>query len=168
METSLLLSLVTALGFGGLFGALVQHALMGRSELARELRAINEEKYRTLLMYMSMALDANNRRHFMMKDNELPKLSTEEIPAYSLEKVREYYYHSVLSSSDSVLIALKDFLQKPCRKSFIEAATQMRKELWGNKTSLSSYRIEIDRESTSNITKKGTGDGSLALTAPVL
>ncbi len=60
-------TIITALGLGGVIGALVKHWLDNKQKLNTQLNQINEEKYRILLIHMSCALDINNRKYFPLK-----------------------------------------------------------------------------------------------------
>ena len=61
-----------------------------------------------------------------------------------LNQIIEYYYHSILYSSDNVILSLKKFIQEPNKDNYIKTAKAMREELWENKTKLKYEDILIN------------------------
>ncbi len=120
---SISISLITALGIGSIIGAIVKHLLDRNSELKIRLKTINEEKYRTVLIYMSIVINPINKDHFVLNDNILYELKNEDdIRKYALSKLNEYYYQSLLYASDDVMKSFKLFLSNPTREKYILAA----------------------------------------------
>ena len=78
-----ILPLVTALGIGSIIGAVIKHLLDRNAELRIKLKTINEEKYRTILIYMSIIINPNNKDHFILNDNILYNLESDN-------KIKEY------------------------------------------------------------------------------
>jgi len=112
-----IIPLLTALGIGGIIGAIVKHILDRNAELKIQLKAINEEKYRTILIYMSIVIDPTNKNHFILNDKIIDNLqSNNEIKEYALSKLNEYYYQSILYASDDIMRAFKLFLSCPARE----------------------------------------------------
>ncbi|WP_343748775.1 hypothetical protein [Fluviicola sp.] len=137
-----LLPLIGGLGIGGILGIVVKHFLDKKSELKIKLKAINEEKYRTVLIYMSIILNPRNKDHFVLNDNILYSLTTEnDIREYSTSKLNEYYFQSLLYASDDVMRAFKSFLNDPSRENYIISAQKMRIDLWNSKTQLKISEI---------------------------
>src|SRR5258705_10978372 len=135
--TAQIISLVTALGVGSIIGVVVKHILDRNAELKIKLKTINEEKYRTILIYMSIIINPKNKDHFVLNDNILYELKSEnDIREYALSKLNEYYYQSLLYASDDVMKSFKLFLSNPDREKYILTAQKMRADLWNNKTKL--------------------------------
>ena len=140
--TAQIISLVTGLGIGSIVGVVIKHLLDRNAELKIKLKTINEEKYRTVLIYMSIIINPKNKDHFVLNDNILHGLKTEnEIREYALSKLDEYYYQSLLYASDDVMKAFKLFLTNPNREKYIFTAKKMRADLWNNKTKLTISEI---------------------------
>jgi hypothetical protein len=140
--TTQIISLLTALGVGSAIGVIVKHILDRNAELKIKLKTINEEKYRTILIYMSIILNPKNKDHFVLNDNILYSLRNDnEIQEYATSKLKEYYYQSLLYASDDVMRSFKSFLAKPDRENYIKTAQKMRADLWNNKTSLTIAEI---------------------------
>jgi hypothetical protein len=137
-----LLPLISGLGIGGFIGIVIKHFLDRNSELKIKLKAINEEKYRTVLIYMSIILNPRNKDHFVLNDDILYSLTTEsDIRDYSISKLNEYYFQSLLYASDDVMKSFKSFLNDPSRENYIISAQKMRIDLWNNKTRLKISEI---------------------------
>ena len=61
-----------------------------------------------------------------------------------LNKIKEYYYHSILYCPDEVILALKQFIETPSKENYIKTATAMRKDLWNKGTKLKKEDIILD------------------------
>lgn len=137
-----LLPLFGAFGIGSLIGIVVKHFLDRKNELQLKLKVINEEKYRTILIYMSIILNPSNKDHFVLNDTIICSLNDENrIIDYSTSKLNEYYYQSLLYASDDVMRSFKLFLLNPNRENYIITAQKMRIDLWNNKTNLKINEI---------------------------
>ena len=137
-------SLLIALGVGGLIGIIVKSILDRNAELKIKLKTINEEKYRTILIYMSIVINPSSKDHFILNDDNLYGLMSDtEISTYALSKLKEYYYQSLLYASDDVMHTLKLFLSNNDREHYISTAQKMRLDLWNSKSKLELSEIEI-------------------------
>lgn len=140
--TTQIISLITALGVGSIIGIVIKHLLDRNAELKIKLKTINEEKYRTILIYMSIIINPKNKDHFVLNDNILYSLKTDsDIQEYATSKLKEYYYQSLLYASDDVMRSFKLFLATPDRQKYILTAQKMRTDLWNNKTTLTIAEI---------------------------
>lgn len=134
--------LIAALGVGSILGVVIKHLLDRNAELKIKLKIINEEKYRTILIYMSIIINPKNKDHFVLNDNILYELRNEnDISEYAKSKLNEYYYQSLLYASDDVMKSFKLFLASPNRVNYILTAQKMRADLWNNKTNLTISEI---------------------------
>ena len=131
-------TIVSGLVGGGVV-ALIQYMLGKKKERYLNLNKINEEKYRIILIHMSCALDYENRKYFSIKKDY--EASNKD---YYFNCVREYYYQSLLYSSDFVILALKKFIKNPNKENYIKVAKSMRKDLWDKKTKLKYDDIIIN------------------------
>ncbi|MFA5359488.1 MAG: hypothetical protein WC349_00805 [Patescibacteria group bacterium] len=130
-------SILSAL-IGGTVAIFVKYFFDKRKEDYFNLNKIMEDKYRSLLIFMACSLDIKKKKHFTLSE-QYPAESEKEY----LEKVKEYYYHSLLYSPDEVLLKLKKFIQDPTQGNYIEVAKAMRKDLWRRKTKLTEKDIII-------------------------
>lgn len=93
---------------------------------------------------MSIVINSKNKDHFVVNDNILYALQTEaEICSYASEKLKEYYYQSLLYASDAVLMSFKQFLIESNRANYILTAQKMRRSLWGYKTKLTTVDLDF-------------------------
>ena len=136
MSVSTLVTLFTTLGIGSLIGIFIQSKLDKQKHIISRLNELNEEKYRSILIYMSLTLNPDNLSHFIMKDEILMNLKTDNIPTYSIDKLKEYYYHSILYASDEVLKSIRSFIETPTRDNYTKSALAMRRHLWGKETAI--------------------------------
>ena len=140
--TAQIISLIGALGLGSILGVVIKHLLDRNAELKIKLKAINEEKYRTILIYMSIFITPKNKDHFVLSDQILYELKIEnDIREYASSKIKAYYYQSLLYASDDVMKAFKLFLINPNKENYILTAQKMRMDLWNNKTKLITSEI---------------------------
>ena len=138
--------IVGSIGIGTLIGIVIKSVLDTRSEIKLRHKTINEEKYRTILIYMSILISPNNKNHFVVNDTMLYDLKeSSDIDTYVRSKLKEYYYQSLLYSSDNVLKAFKAFLKDNSRENYILCAQRMRQSLWDQETKLSLEDIDIEK-----------------------
>jgi hypothetical protein len=137
-----MISLITALGIGSAIGIIIKSFLDRDSEMKIKLKTINEEKYRTILIYMSIVINPSNKNHFILNDELLYALKEDkEIYSYTLSKLNEYYYQSLLYASDDVLRAFKVFISNSTRENYVLTAQKMRLDLWNSNTKLKVSEI---------------------------
>ncbi len=126
------LPVLTTLGFGGILGAYVQSILNKRKEIDLQNQSIKENRYRSTLVWSRCVLEPKSFKQFELNDPNVTNLRNEkEIKEYSIKKVYEFYYNSLLYAPDIVLLRLKEFLNEPNKQNFFNMAGSMRKDLWG-------------------------------------
>ena len=137
-----IVSLISALGIGSVIGIVIKHILDRNAELKIRLKIINEEKYKNVLIYMSILITPKNKDHFVLNDSILYSLKTDsEIKEYAMTKLKAYYFQSLLYASDEVMRSFKLFLADPDKQKYIVTAQKMRADLWNNKTTLTVAEI---------------------------
>lgn len=135
MDIQTILSILGLLGVGGIIGSYIQYALNQKGDITKEVRSLNEDKYRSVLVFMRCILDPSviNQFGFSNKDeinlNRI-KDDTGKIITYAKSKLKEYYYHSFLYASDNVINEIENFIKDPSENNFIKVANAMRKDLW--------------------------------------
>ena len=145
MDIQTVVSVLGLLGIGGIAGSYFQHIWGQRRETELRIQTLNENKYRSTLVFMRCVLKPANMIQFDIDDPSIRKLKDEdEIQKYAKNKVTEYYYNSILYASDQVLMGIKQFIDNPSESNFMKAAVAMRKDLWkkGTKTDLASLSLE--------------------------
>jgi hypothetical protein len=137
MDIQTIISALGLLGLGGIIGAFIKNMLDKRRELDFKLNELNENKFRVILIFMSMLLRPENRKHFTTDDTYIQNLDEKEVKRHCSMKIEEYYYHSMLYASDEVILSIKAFLKKPNRENYVKTAKAMRMNLWNQKSKLS-------------------------------
>ena len=86
-----IIPLIAGLGVGSIIGVIIKHLLDRNAELKIKLKTINEEKYRTILIYMSIIINPKNKDHFVLNDNILYGLRNEnDIKEYAKSKLKAF------------------------------------------------------------------------------
>ncbi|MFW0715844.1 hypothetical protein [Pedobacter sp. N23S346] len=135
--TQILTGLISAL-VGGILATYLKSYLDKKNEIELSKQKINEDKYRSMLIFMACALDINKKRYFSLNEQVLNETAEDY-----LNQIKEYYYHSILYSSDQVILSIKDFIDNPSQNNYIKAAKAMRKDIWGEKTKLTFDQIKL-------------------------
>jgi hypothetical protein len=140
MDITVILSILGSLGFGGIIGGYLQHLWNKKRDIDIQIQTLNENKYRSTLVFMRCILKPTNFQQFDLSDPNFPsKASFKVIKNYSMNKVLEFYYNSTLYASDDVLKAEREFLNTPTVSNFFKTALAMRRDLWKKKS-----KIEFD------------------------
>jgi len=137
MTVETILSTISLLGIRGIIGAYIKNLLDKRKELDFKLNELNENKFRSILIFMSILLRPENRKHFIVDDKYIQDLSEKDLKKHCMIKLEEYYYHSMLYASDNVIKSIKRFIQNPNRENYVKVAKYMRVDLWNKKSKLS-------------------------------
>ena len=124
---------------GGITVAVIQHVLDKKKEIELNSNKLMEEKYRSLLVFMACALDIEKVRYFNIYEEREMKTSQDY-----LNKIKGYYYHSILYCPDEVILALKQFIETPSKENYIKTAIAMNKDLWKKGTKLKKEDIILD------------------------
>lgn len=143
-----IITLIGYMGIGGIIGGIIVGHLQYRwnkktelykihwtrfSEIELKTRTLNENKYRSILVFMRCVIKPENANQFNIDDPNIQKLKNEnEIKEYAKNKLIEFYYNSLLYASDEVLGKIKQFIYTPSESNFIQTAIEMRKDLWKN------------------------------------
>ena len=145
MEIETIISVLGLLGLGGIVGSYFQYRLNQLKETDLKLQELNENKYRSILIYMRCALHPEHHNQFTTNDPVFQKLTAKhKVKKYSLLHVREFYYNSLLYASDEVLIKLKQFIETPTETNFMQTALAMRKDLWKKRTNIAVSMLSIE------------------------
>lgn len=130
MDIQTIISTFGLLGIGGIMGSYFQY-LLNKKETELKIQQINENRYRSTLVYMRCLIEPKSLPHFQLEDKHIYELKdTNKIKQYAKEKITEYYYNGFLYASDSVLTNIKQFLKNSSTKNFTKTAVSMRKDLW--------------------------------------
>src|ERR1700744_4865808 len=93
-------SLISAI-IGGVVATFLKALFEKRKDIEITHKRIIEGNYKSLLIFMACALDINKRRYFALNE-QVPNETSEDY----MFQLKEYYYHSILYSSDKVIVSL--------------------------------------------------------------
>lgn len=134
-NTQIFISLGSAI-IGGIVATYLKAFLEKKKEVDISLQKVTEDKYKSLLIFMACAIDFEKRRYFSLNEQVENKSAADY-----LNQIKEYYYHSLLYSSDNVILALKEFINNPDKINYVKVAKEMRKDLWNKNTKLDFEQI---------------------------
>lgn len=123
---------------GGILATFFKSYLDKKTQVELSKQKINEDKYKSLLIFMACALDINKKQYFNLSE-QVPNLTQEDY----IMQIKEYYYHSILYSSDDVIINLKRFIEDPTKDNYVNVAKAMRYDIWNKKTNLTFDQIKL-------------------------
>ena len=145
MNIETIISVFGLLGIGGVVGSYLQHLWNQKRETDLRIQNLNENRYRSTLVFMRCVLKPENVNQFHMEDPNIQHLKNKEsIKKYALTKLTEYYYNSILYASDDVLIKIRQFIKNPSEINFVKTAIAMRRDLWKKKTKIDLKAISLN------------------------
>lgn len=151
MDLEIALSVLGLLGIGGIIGSYFQHVFNQRHETELKIQEINEQRYRSTLVWMRCLLSPKSIAHFQFENpvqmNQILSSFKNEsdVKSYARSKIIEYYYNGVLYAPDKVVLKIKSFIQKPSEIAYTEVAIAMREDLWKHgKTSVSAKDLMLE------------------------
>lgn len=128
--SQLFISLIAAVGLGGILGAYFQSRFQHQKEIKEDIHQLKRARYGAILIQMLT----------MLQPQHLPKTQKIRPDLASIEDVKEELktemFNSILFASDPVVKAMAEFLSNPAQSSYIKTAAAMRKDLWSSKTSI--------------------------------
>jgi len=145
MDYEILLSVLASLGMGGIIGSYLQNLWHQRGETESKVQNLTEGKYQSTLIFMRCVLKPESVREFNIVDKRVYELKErDKIRDFARTRLVEFYYNSLLYSSDRVLVEMKDFIKNPTETAFMRAALAMRKELWKRETKVDLESLSLD------------------------
>jgi hypothetical protein len=131
-------SLLTAVGIGGILGAFFRSRFEQQKQVREKERELKRKRYGAILILMLTKLDP--------KDG-LPKTRNIRLDLKNLEDVEKELemelLHGVLFASDDVIKAMAEFTRRPTHAAYIKSVTAMRKDLWSKKTSVDAGILDL-------------------------
>ena len=124
-------SLLTAVGLGGILGTYFQARFQQRAHVSQHEHELKRTRYKCILMIMIAKLKPEDSipkmraiRPDMGSEADIDKeLSTELLNGF-------------IYASDGVLESLSAFIRQPSEKALVTTAIAVRRDLWDKKTSL--------------------------------
>ena len=132
------ISIIAALGIGGIAGAFVQAFLQQRRYVRTREQNFKQTRYLAILILMLTQLDPKSglekTRQFRNDLNNLDDVKKE---------IETEFLHSFVFAGDDVIYSLSEFIKNPNRGSFIKVAVVMRRDLWGKKTKVNENVLGV-------------------------
>lgn len=133
----IILSLLTAIGLGGVFGAYFQSKFQQKMELENEEHKWKRKRYASIIIQMLTVLRFEKHGIRFVKEHR-PELNSKED---YLEEIKSEFLYGIVMMNDDVINSLADFLKKQNYQSYTKAVIAMRKDLWGNKSKVKEKSI---------------------------
>jgi hypothetical protein len=134
----LLISILTALGLGGIFGTYFQSRFQHQKEIKEDIHNLKRQRYGAILIQMLTILDPE---HGLSKTQKFrPDLkSIEDFK----EEVKIEMLNSVLFANDEVIKAMAEFIRNPKHAAYVKTVVSMRKDLWGKRTKITEETLDV-------------------------
>jgi hypothetical protein len=131
-------SILTAIGVGGVIGAYFQARFQQHTQVGQLEHDLKQKRYLCILILMLTKLNPQVG---------LPKARPIRPDLKNVEDINSGLEAELLNgfvfASDAVLEALAAFIREPSHRSFAHAATSMRKDLWGKRTTVSEDILDV-------------------------
>ncbi len=133
----LVISIITALGFGGVIGAYFQSIFQRQGQIKEKEHELKNRRYKTILILMLTTLDPENgMKQIAEFRDDLKTIKDVE------KEIETELLNSVLFANDEVIKTLAHFSDNPCKNTYIKTVVAMRQELWGKKTKIKEDWLE--------------------------
>ncbi len=135
---AVVVSVVAALGVGGILGAYFRSVFERRREVKEQEHELKRRRYGCTLILMITKLDPETGlRH-------LAEIRSDLRTAEDVDKeIETELLNSVLFASDEVIESLSDFVRNPSYRSYVKAAVSMREDLWGKRTRVDEKLLNV-------------------------
>jgi|SRR3972149_7163748 len=130
-STQLILSLLAAIGFGGIVGAYFQSRFQHQKEIQEDIHKLKRQRYGAILIQMLTILDS---KHGLSKAQQF-RPDLENVEDFKQE-VKIEMLNSVLFANDEVIKTMAAFGNNPVYPAYIKTALAMRKDVWNKKTKI--------------------------------
>ncbi|RZJ91051.1 MAG: hypothetical protein EOO20_06320 [Chryseobacterium sp.] len=138
MDIPNIITLIGFMGIGALIKSFVDAALHKRQNRSQKQHEFKETRYKAVIMLMLALLDF---------EKNLPNLKQHgrnySSPEQLLDEIKDERNNMLLYASDSVINAIKQFINEPNELTFYEAAIKMRQDLYGLGTKLRPKNLLI-------------------------
>lgn len=142
-----IVSLITALGLGGLIGAFFQSRFEHRKHLNEQEHGLKHKRYLCILILMLTKLDPDSgMRHMREHRPDLKDLNDLD------SEIRMELLNAVLFASDDVVSAMAQFIERPGYSSYVKTVAAMRRDLWHKKTAIDETALKVIAETERMLT----------------
>jgi hypothetical protein len=151
VDTSALVSVATAAGFGGIIGAYFQARFQRRNQLNEHEHDLRQKRYLCTLVLMLSRLNP---------DTGLVKLRRYRPDVATLAELdaelSTELFHAIIFASKPVITSLARFNRNPSDEGFVTTVNAMRADLWGRGGVPSSELLDVLREASKTLDSSAT------------
>ncbi|MCL4457239.1 MAG: hypothetical protein M1147_06285 [Nitrospirae bacterium] len=140
----IIISLLTAIGIGGILGAYFQSRFQRQKEISEDIHNLKRQRYGAILIQMLTIL--NPERGLSKAQAFRPDLKSVDD---FREEVKTEILHSVLFADDEVIKSLVEFIRSPSHATYIKTVVSMRNDLWNKKTIVNEETLNVLYENKS-------------------
>lgn len=134
----IVLSLVVALGVGGILGAYFQSIFQHRREVKEREHELKRTRYGCILILMLTQLDPKvGLPHAQQFRSDLKDVADVK------KEIETELLHGVVFAGDEVISSLSEFIRDPTYQSFVRVAASMRRDLWGKRTKVDEKVLDV-------------------------
>lgn len=139
MTLEAVLAIIGALGLGALIPKLFEVYSDEQKNKQQSRHEFKQVRYKAIILLMYAYLDFDKRNKFLLSQNRNFR-GRDELK----EELLTEWTNMVLYASDSVILAMRSFIEQPIENNFIAVSLAMRKDLYNVKTSLTINDLKID------------------------
>lgn len=136
--TTLIISIISAIGFGGIIGAYFQSLFQRRTQINQQQFDLKQKRYLNIMIFMMARL--HPEIHLTVIKDLIPNIRTLDDLDRGLESE---LLNGFIFASDKALESLSNFIREPNHRNFVKATISMRKDLYGNKTSVDENILDV-------------------------
>ncbi|HZV12005.1 MAG TPA: hypothetical protein VFA55_02230 [Candidatus Kapabacteria bacterium] len=131
--TEIILYALSVIGVGGV----ITYFLNKRKELQFQVIEQKQRRYKSCLTIMEAYLVPESIKYLSSRQPDID--DAKDVLAYlELE-----YYEMMFYASRAVVLAVKEFIDKPSREKFLNAILNMRQDLWVKKKDLNLDELQL-------------------------
>ncbi len=134
----LIMSALTLLGIGGIAGGYITYLLDKKKEREFKVLEQKEKRYKSCLLYMDAFFEPKNIKYLSSRQPDIS--SAQDI----IEYLKMEFHEMILYASKDVIFSVKNFIENPTYKNFLETIITMRKDLSTKNNDLDLEKIRIE------------------------
>jgi len=133
-----IISLISAIGFGGILGAYLQFRFQHEKEVKDDIHQLKRQRYGAIIIQMLTILDSA----YGVPKTQQFRPDLKSIEDFK-EEVKIEMLNGILYASDEVIKAMAEFINNSTYSSYIKTASAMRRDLWNRKTKIGEDILQV-------------------------
>jgi hypothetical protein len=133
-----IIAAIGLLGIGAILKSIIDAFFEKRKMTDKTGHEFKQVRYKAIILLMYSFFDFEKHKKELLKNGRDFK-NTEEL----LDEIKAEWSNMTLFASDNVIRATKKFIQTPNSLNYNTVALEMRKDLYGLKTKLTSIDLEL-------------------------